>query len=41
VAAVSGYPHEAHDVQYFHWRQILFVVAGLGRLRPTAWARTQ
>jgi pimeloyl-ACP methyl ester carboxylesterase len=41
VAAVRGYPHEAHDVQYVHWRQILFDVAGLGWLRPTAWARTQ
>jgi pimeloyl-ACP methyl ester carboxylesterase len=31
VAALRGYPGEAHDIQYRHWEQILLDVAGLGR----------
>lgn len=30
VVALRGYEREAHDVQYRHWDQILFDVAGFG-----------
>lgn len=30
VAAMRAYPGEGHDIQYRHWEQILFDVAGLG-----------